>query len=431
MWPTKVSEHTGFPMNILTVAVGSYGDVLPLVGLGRELRSRGHAITFFTNGHFANLVHQAGLEFVPMGSAEEYEAIANHPDLWHPHKGWRVIMKRMMSGPLQEAYPLLCSHIVPGKTILISSTLGFVARLVQEIHQVPLVTVHFSPGVFHSAYQAPRMPGLPLPDWLPVRFKQDVWKIIDHLVIDPILKPKLNCFRQKLGLPSVSRIFHHWLHSPDLVLGLFPKWFAAPQPDWPLSTILTGFPLYDDAADSALPTTIQDFLEAHPKPIVCTPGSANKHGTPFFAEAVKACQEMARPGIFLTRYPEQLPQSLPSHLIHFSYVPLSQLLPHCAALLHHGGIGTCSQALRAGIPQLIQPYAFDQFDNGARIEKLGVGRTISKRSFHARKIIQYLEYLLTSAEVNTACHNIKDNFRGIGPLEESCDLIEKVSLRLH
>ncbi len=411
-------------MNILIVAVGSYGDVLPLVGLGRELRSRRHDVTFFTNGHFTNLVQHAGLNFIAMGSAEEYDAVANHPDLWHPHKGWRVIMKRMMSGPLQEAYQLLCSHIVPGKTILISSTLGFVARLAQETHHVPLVTVHFSPGVFHSAYQAPRMPGLPLPDWLPVPFKQGIWKLIDHLVIDPIVKPKLNRFRRELGLPPVSRIFHTWLHSPDLVLGLFPEWFATSQPDWPPSTVLTGFPLYDDAADSDLPTTIQQFIETHPKPFVFTPGSANKHGAPFFAEAAKACKAMNRPGIFLTRYPEQLPQPLPPHIMHFSYAPLSQLLPHSAALIHHGGIGTCSQALRAGIPQLIQPYAFDQFDNGARIEKLGGGRTISRGLFHARKIIHVLEDLIASTEVPIACYAIRDFFKEKDPLEETCILIE-------
>jgi len=413
-------------LNILIVAVGSYGDVLPLVGLGRELRSRGHGVTFFTNGHFANLVQQAGIDFVALETAEEYDAVVNNPDLWHPHKGWRVIMKRMMSGLLQEAYHLLHSHVIVGETVLISSTLGFIARLVQETHQVPNVTVHFSPGVFHSAYQAPRMPGLPLPDWLPVRFKQGVWKILDHLVIDPILKPKLNRFRRELGLPSVSHIFHTWLHSPDLVLGLFPEWFATPQPDWPPSTVLTGFPLYDDAGDSALQTSIQSFIEAHSQPLVFTPGSANKHARSFFVEAAKACQEMHRPAIFLTRYPEQLPQPLPPHIIHFSYALLSQLLPYCAALIHHGGIGSCSQALRAGIPQLIQPYAFDQFDNGVRIEKLGVGHTISQRSFRALKIATCLQDLLTSPEVTTACHTIKDTFKGKNPLAESCALIEKM-----
>ncbi|MEX2490492.1 MAG: glycosyltransferase [Nitrospirales bacterium] len=414
-------------MNVLIVAVGSYGDVLPLVGLGRALRSRGHAVTLFTNDHFANLVQQAGLNFVAMGSAEEYDAVANHPDIWHPHKGWRVIMKRMMAGTLlEDAYHLLRSHLVPGKTILLGTTLGFVARLVQETHRTPLVTVHLSPAVFHSAYQAPRMPGLPLPDWLPVRFKQGVWTIIDHVLIDPVLKPKLNCFRRTLGLPPVSRIFHTWLHSPDLVLGLFPKWFATPQPDWPPKTVLTGFPLYDDGGDSTLPASIQKFLEAHPQPLVFTPGSANKHGTAFFVEAAKACQEMNRPGIFLTRYPEQLPHPLPSPIMHCSYTPLSELLPHCAALIHHGGIGTCSQALQAGIPQLIQPYAFDQFDNGDRIEQLGVGRTLTRRSFRSPIIAGHLQDLLSSQEVATACHSFKNALNGITPLAESCILIERM-----
>jgi len=418
-------------MNILIVAVGSYGDVLPLVGLAKTLLNRGHDVTFFTNEHFADLVRQAGLNFVPLGTVADYEAIANHPDLWHPHKGWRLLMKRLSSPKLQSAYATLCDHLKPGATIMVSSTLAFAARLVQETHHVPHATVHFSPGVFHSAYQPPKMPNLVLPDWLPIWLKQGVWTCLDHVLIDPLVKPYLNRFRRDLGLPPVSRIFHTWMHSPDLVLGLFPDWFATPQPDWPPGTVLTGFPLYDETHDSVLPTTIQTFLEANPQPLVFTPGSANKQGKSFFAEAAKTCQEMKQPGIFLTRYPEQFPQPLPSHVIHFSYAPLSQLLPYCAALIHHGGIGTCSQALRAGIPQLIQPYSFDQYDNGARIKKLGVGRTISKRSFHARKIMQYLGFLLTSAEVNTACHTIKDNFRGIGPLEESCDLIEKVSLRLH
>ncbi len=412
-------------MKILIITVGSYGDVLPLVGLGRELRARGHTITFFTNGHFSNLVQQAGLGFVPMGSAVEYDEVANHPDLWHPHKGWRVIMKRMMAGPLQEFYHLVCSHIEAGNTLLVSSTLGFVARLVQETHHVPNVTVHFSPGVFHSAHQAPRMPGLPLPNWLPVALKNGVWKFIDHLVIDPILKPTLNQFRRELGLPPVSRIFHTWLHSPDLVLGLFPEWFATPQPDWPPSTVLTGFPMYDDAIDANLPITIQAFLETHPRPFIFTPGSANKHGKRFFLEAAKACQLMNRPGIFLTRYPEQLPQPLPSRIAHFSYAPLSQLLPHSAALIHHGGIGTCSQALRAGIPQLIQPYAFDQFDNGERINRLGVGTTLSKNRFRGRLILERLDFLLSSPIVQAACNEVKTYVVANPSLTETCTLIER------
>lgn len=411
-------------MTILILAVGSYGDVLPLVGMARELQRRGHTVTVFTSAHFTELVQKTGVEFVPIGTAEDYDVMANNPALWHPHKGWRLIMKRLVSNALQETYSLLKAKVIQGDTLLVSSTLGFAARLIQETHHIPHATVHFSPGVFHSAHQAPKIPGLPLPDWLPVAFKHHLWKFLDHTIIDPVVKPRLNRFRRQLGLPPVSRIFHDWLHSPDLVIGLFPVWFAAPQPDWPPETQVTGFPLYDEASDSVLPATVQRFLDAHPEPLIYTPGSANKHGRSFFKEAAEASQELGRPAIFLTRYPEQLPPSLPKGVTHFSYVPLSQLLPHAAALIHHGGIGTCSQALRAGTPQLIQPLAFDQFDNAARIEKLGVGRMIRKRNFKASNIVQHLQALLRSLDVKTQCQSLQKNFLGKDYLNNSCHLLE-------
>jgi rhamnosyltransferase subunit B len=411
-------------MNIVIFAVGSYGDVLPLVGMAKRLLQRGHGVTLLTNGYFEELVRTAGVEFVAMGTAEEYEAMADNPALWHPHRGWRLIMKQLVSSALEEAYHLLLSKVTHGNTILISSTLGFAARLIQETHHIPHVTVHFSPGVFHSAYQSPRLPGLSLPDWLPVSVKQGVWKILDHMLIDPVMKHRLNRFRRTLGLPPVSRIFHAWLHSPDLVLGLFPEWFAAPQPDWPPHTRLTGFPLYDNAQNVSLPSEVQQFLDQGSPPLVFTPGSAMKHGRRFFEEAALACRLTGHRGIFLTRYPQQLPPSLPSGVKHFSYLPLSELLPHAAVLIHHGGIGTCSQALRAGMPQVIRPLAFDQFDNAARINQLGVGRMLFTRSFRAPMIAQHIHSLLNSSDVKKRSQQIIDRIKEKDGLEESCNLLE-------
>lgn len=411
-------------MNVMILAVGSYGDVLPLVGVAKRLLQRGHTVTVYTNGHFEELVRNAGINFVAIGTAEDYDALADNPALWHPHTGWRLIMKRLVSGALEEAYHLLLSRVTQPHTILVSSTLGFAARLLQETHHIPHATVHFSPGVFHSAYQAPRIPGLFLPDWLPVPVKQGVWRILDHTMIDPVMKPQLNRFRNKLGLPPVSRIFHDWLHSPDLVLALFPDWFAPPQPDWPPQTLITGFPLFDNAPNGTLPPEAEQFLRQGLPPLVFTPGSAMKHGRRFFEEAARACRQSGHRGIFLTRYPQQLPPALPQGVKHFSYLPLSELLPHAAALIHHGGIGTCSQALRAGIPQVIRPLAFDQFDNAARITRLGVGKGISKRSFNAPILVRHIQTLLNSADVKEQGTRIMHRIGEKDGLDESCHVIE-------
>jgi len=411
-------------MRILIIAIGSYGDVLPLLGLAVTLQQRGHPITFFSNEHFAPHVRRFGLDFVALGSSAEYDALTDHPDLWNKYKGWQLIGSRLVSDGLREAYNILCPHAVPGKTIMVSSTLAFAARLVQETHGIPNATVHLSPGVFHSAHEPPKVPGLFMPGWLPVFVKRAIWKALDHSMVDPIVKPELNRYRQELGLPPATRIFHNWLHSPDLTLCLFPEWFAAPQPDWPPQTRLTTFPLFDDAFRSPFPDEVQRFLEQGSPPVVLTPGSANKYGRQFFEEGAKACQLSGQRGLLLTQYPEQLPASLPTEVLHCSYVPLSQLLPHCAALIHHGGIGTCAQAFRAGIPQIIQPLNFDQFDNGERVTRLGVGQTISPRSFRAAKIAKTIEALLSSPRAKTQCAAAADQFTGIPPLEETCNVIE-------
>ncbi|MCA9451692.1 MAG: glycosyltransferase, partial [Nitrospira sp.] len=98
-------------MTILILAVGSYGDVLPLVGMARELQQRGHRVTIFTSAHFQELVQKAGVGFTPLGTADDYDAIANNPALWHPHKGWRLLMKQIVSSALGETYTLLKSKI--------------------------------------------------------------------------------------------------------------------------------------------------------------------------------------------------------------------------------------------------------------------------------------------------------------------------------
>ena len=77
--------------------------------------------------------------------------------------------------------------------------------------------------------------------------------------------------------------------------------------------------------------------------------------------------------MLLTPYADQVPP-LPAFARHYPYIALQRLAPRAAAIIHHGGIGTAAQAVRAGIPQFLAPVFFDQFDNAARLETLGVGR---------------------------------------------------------
>jgi rhamnosyltransferase subunit B len=192
-----------------------------------------------------------------------------------------------------------------------------------------------------------------------------------------------------------------WMHSPQGVLGLFPDWFASPQNDWPPRVTLTGFPLFDDADFRNVDEELENFLVEGPAPIVFTPGSTLVDGLSYYTAATAALNALDHRGIFLASQGTALPR-LTSNILVRSYVPLSKLLPRARAIVHHGGIGTASQAFAAGIPQLITPFAHDQFDNAARVQSLGCGVQLRSRA-SGPAMLKILKQLLADEGVQSNC----------------------------
>ncbi|HMB04099.1 MAG TPA: glycosyltransferase [Isosphaeraceae bacterium] len=409
-------------MHILLAPFGSAGDVHPFVGLAQALRARGHRVTFLLHDYFGRLVRGLGFESVAMGNDYLAPEIMKDPDLWHPTRSFKLVMGLALEGT-REIFRLIAERYVPGESCVLAGSLAFGARLAQEKLRVPTATVHLQPGSFRSAYQAPVYPTLAMRDWWPRSLKRFFYWTIDALVVDRHLTTGLNAVRAELGLPPVRRAMHTWWNSPQLVLGLFPAWFGPPQPDWPPQTRLTGFPLYDERDATPPDPELTAFLDAGAPPIVFTPGSAMQHGRPFFEAAADACRRLGRRGLLLTRFPEQLPVDVPEGVRHLAYAPFSRLLPRAAALVHHGGIGTSAQGMAAGLPQLVMPLAHDQFDNAARLRRLGVARSLAVGRFRGPAVAAALRSLLDSPEVSARCREVAGRFRDARPLDEACDAV--------
>ena len=171
---------------------------------------------------------------------------------------------------------------------------------------------------------------------------------------------------------------------------------------------------------------VATFLANGSPPIVFTPGSANMHGRKFFEAAVQACGQLNRRAVLLTDFPEQVPTNLPDTVAHFRYVPLDLLLVHASAFVHHGGIGSSSQAMLAGIPQLLMPLAHDQFDNAERIQKLGIGDTIPMRRFTGPRLARVLQRLLESNDVAASCREVASRMTERDGLRRSADAFERL-----
>jgi len=407
-------------MNFFLTTIGSAGDVFPMLGLALQLQKSGHRVTLATNGYFQPLAAKYQIEFKELGTREQYFEAIQDPALWHPQQAFSHIFK-FFQPILERQHQLLVeqAHLQP--TICLSNCLGFGARTAQESHGIPVLTVHLQPAVLWSDHAPPQLANLFGPRW----FKSLLYRLGEKFVLDRLLGASLNPWRKSLGLPPIKRA-GRWWNSPHGVLCLFPEWYAAPQMDWPQPLLQTDFPLWNDDADQPLSEDVQAYLDAGEPPLVFTPGTANIHGRDFFAAAASACQKLNRRGVFLTRHPEQLPAPLPNLIRHMDYVPLDLLLARSAAFVHHGGIGSTSQALLAGIPQIVMPLAHDQFDNAIRVKQLHVGQSLPVKLFTADALTNMLQDLCSSPKVHSACQTIRSRLTARTGLEQAVQKIEEL-----
>ncbi|KIH83101.1 glycosyltransferase [Pseudomonas batumici] len=391
-------------MHVIITAIGSAGDVHPFVGIGRTLAARGHRITFCASAAFAPLIERCGFKFLPLGTREEYDAVMADPALWHPRTSLPTLWKTVAS-TLREQYRLL-EQACDDQTVMLGSLWAFSARLLQEKHGVPLITAQVSPfGFWSPAAPATSPPGTNLPAFLPYPVKRMLMGFIERTFLDRAMAPELNRFRNELGLPSAKRIISQWISSPDRVLGLFPEWFAPVQRDWPAQTVLTGFPLFDESGFLQTDTELADFLNES-SPVVFTPGSTMVDSGQYFAAAVGALKLIKRRGVFLTNQPVDPTLAAGSRILVRRYVPMSRILPQSSALVHHGGVGTTALAIAAGVPQVATPFAHDQFDNAARMERLGCGVRILPPA-SAESLATALDKVLNSHAVRARCERYR------------------------
>ena len=413
-----------------------------MLALGRALRGRGHRVLILSNPYFESLARQLDLEFAGFGSAAHLIHTMHSAQAGSCDRGqagalpgqwlrqglgrWRRRARGAL-GPMRWTYEQIAREHVAGKTLIVARGNAGGARIAQEKLGLPLATVHLQPAMLRSEHDAP---GLPLPDgrgpWLRA-LRRCLWAAIDSYA-DLLLLPKTNAFRTELGLPPVRRLFSAWIHSPDLVLGLFPEWFAPPQPDWPPRTRLAGFPLFDESGIREVPPEAESFLEAGEPPVVFTAGSFHRNAGRFFDVSAEVCRRLGLRGLILSPARACVPASLPEGVVHFPYVPLSCVLPRAAAIVHHGGIGTIGQAFAAGIPQLVVPFTDDQSDNAARVQRIGAGLRISLAQFRPKVATSRLQAVMRSPKIADVCRSIALKVAGETPLAEAVRLVESLSI---
>ena len=131
-------------------------------------------------------------------------------------------------------------------------------------------------------------------------------------------------------------------------------------------------------------------------------------------------------GVLLGRSGGQIPESLPDSVHHAAYAPFSEVFARAAAVVHHGGIGTCAQAMRAGVPQLVMPLAYDQGDNAARVRRLGAGDVLYPKTFSGSAVAERLRAMLANDAMRGAARAVGARLQEDDALSRTCELIAEM-----
>ncbi|HSQ54701.1 MAG TPA: glycosyltransferase, partial [Gemmata sp.] len=313
----------------------------------------------------------------------------------------------------------------PGKTVAIGGSLAYGARIAQEALGIPYATVHLQPMGCCSVADPPVASNGANFTWLPRPFVRLAYWCAEKWITDPLTSPQINEFRSTLKLPPAKRILTKWSPSPQRVIGLFPEWFGS-IPDGGAAFRHAGFVLFDDAAGRPTPARLASFLAEGPPPVVFSFGSAMRHGREYFDAAVEACRLLNVRGVLLGANGEQIPEKLPATVLHADYAPFSEVFPKAACLVHHGGLGTSAQVMRAGVPQLVMPLAFDQPDNAVRMRRLGVASLLYPRRFSGRRVAKYLKRILEDEGMKQSAKGVAGRFQGVDGAARAAILAEEL-----
>jgi UDP:flavonoid glycosyltransferase YjiC (YdhE family) len=280
--------------------------------------------------------------------------------------------------------------------LIVTHPITFAAQIAAEKTGMPWVSTVTAPLSFFSSFDPSVIALYP---WLielralgPAYFGtlKKLGRIKTRFWLAPITR-----FRASVGLPPGQDPIFEGQHSPQRVLALFSPLMGAPQPDWPPQTLVTGFPFYDQAEHGqGIDPDLERFLAAGSPPVVFTLGSSAVHRAgDFYHESLAAIRRLGCRAVLLVGS-NSFQEPLPAETVAFPYAPYSKIFPRAAVVVHSGGMGTCAQALAAGRPMLVVPFAFDQPDNAARLQRLGVARAIPRKHYTAKRAHSELGHLL-------------------------------------
>lgn len=357
-------------MRLLLVAIGSTGDVQPMIVLGEELKRRGHEVTVMAFSALAPLIEKAGLHIAPIpGDASEYISAIIQPGA----RPWTYLsrLESFIRGMVAPAFDILY-QICQSMDAVVTTFFGTTVYAVADHLGIPL---------FQSNYCLTDMTG---DHCLPV-MRQPPWGRGLNRATYRIAYRMIGAVEKRYVWPLYER---HGISPRSMARGPsyqvagrpVPVFYAISEhvvprpPEWPDNIRFTGF-WEREERDHTPSNVLADFLADDPAPVYIGFGSMNTGDMEqALGTIVNALRQSNLRAVLSAGWGGLDGAALPDtvHVLR-EYVPHDWLFRQVCAVAHHGGAGTTAAGLIAGKPSLIIPFGSDQFFWGERVRQLGCG----------------------------------------------------------
>jgi sterol 3beta-glucosyltransferase len=373
---------------ITILCAGSRGDFQPYIALAQELMALGKAVRIAGNRSFAQFIQSYGIEFFPINA--DMESLQVDPRMLQAAASADNPFKMLLAFNKMKEYGIYMVHdyfaACEGSDVIVyhpGCTIGYFAA---QLFGIPSILAAPFPmhrtNEYLSVVMYGRMPAN--------RFSKALSYTLLHGMLWMASKDAIKGFWQQkfgqapadFGVPFARLDAGH-----PAVISCSNAVFARPH-DWSADIHQHGYWFAREPQPYVPSAALADFLAHDTKPIYVGFGSMTGFGdqTALGETVVQALVKSGKRGVV-----SGLGQiaNLPESIIAIDAVPHSWLFPQMDAVCHHGGAGTTAAGLRAGVPNLIVPFANDQFAWAQRATDLGVApQAIARKQVTVARLAQ-------------------------------------------
>ena len=414
---------------IVLATHGTLGDLHPLMALALALRARGADPIICSHDNFQPKVESIGIPFHSFGPGYQtyrddlkisQDELVRRMSRDHAYM-LKLLVAPYLASAVQDLMPL-----VRDADMVVGSRYAYGAHIAAQLCGKPYTALALQPAVMLSAYDPPKLKDAffrTAPRSAFGRAHNRVIKLIGTGLLAGGLGPVSKIY-QSFGLEPQDRI--DGIVADQHTLALYSPLIGKLQPDFPPRTQIVGFPFFDSesGASAKLAPALETFLSSGTPPLVFSLGSvAVFDSVHFYRDAIQACKELDERCVILAGDSPLLQESFGPDVFITPYAPHSLLFPRARAVVHHGGIGSTAQGLRAGRPQLITPVFADQFDNAHRLEKLGLCHSIDFDNWSVAQAKASISALLAAPELARKAAEVAPIIAAENGAERAADII--------